>query len=98
MLREGARPEIVRDNLGHANTDVTQIVYSKSWWEERVDAVSQAVEAVTMPLEMPRKEEKRINLNGRRQCFLIWGAAAQTSSIEWFVGRTPVSLAYSLLA
>ncbi len=41
-LREGVRPEIVRDNLGHANIDVTQIVYGKSWWEERVDAVTQA--------------------------------------------------------
>ena len=28
--REGARPEIVRDNMGHANIDVTQIVYGKS--------------------------------------------------------------------
>ncbi len=34
MLREGARPEIVRDNMGHANIDVTQNVYGKSWWEE----------------------------------------------------------------
>ena len=34
MLREDARPEIVRDNMGHANIDVTQIVYGKSWWEE----------------------------------------------------------------
>jgi hypothetical protein len=39
-MREGARPEIVRDNMGHANIDVTRIVYGKSWWEERVDAVS----------------------------------------------------------
>ena len=31
MLREGARPEIVRDNMGHANIDVTRNVYSKSW-------------------------------------------------------------------
>jgi integrase len=43
MLREGARPEIVRDILGHANIDVTQNVYGESWWEERVDAVTQAV-------------------------------------------------------
>jgi integrase len=43
MLRAGARPEIVRDILGHANIDVTQNVYSKSWWEERADAVTQAV-------------------------------------------------------
>jgi len=39
-LREGARQEIVRDNMGHANIDVTQIVYGKSWWEEQVDAVT----------------------------------------------------------
>ena len=45
MLREGARPEVVRDNMGHANIDVTQNVYGKSWWEERVDAVTRAVEA-----------------------------------------------------
>ena len=32
MLREGARPEVVRDNMGHANIDVTQNVYGKSWW------------------------------------------------------------------
>ena len=58
MLREGARPEIVRDNMGHANIDVTQNVYGKSWWEERVDVVTQAVEA-----KMPRKKRKRISLN-----------------------------------
>ena len=29
MLREGARPEVVRDNMGHANIDVTQTVYGK---------------------------------------------------------------------
>ena len=39
-LCEGARQEIVRDNMGHANIDVTQIVYGKSWWEEQVDAVT----------------------------------------------------------
>ena len=37
-LREGARPDEVRDILGHANIDVTQNVYDKSWREERVDA------------------------------------------------------------
>jgi hypothetical protein len=50
MLREGARPEVGRDNIGHANIDVTQNVYGKSWWGaggEPVDAVTQAVEAVT---------------------------------------------------
>jgi integrase len=59
MLREGARPEIVRDNMGHANIDVTQNVYGKSWWEERVDAVTQAVEAATNAAQNAEKEEKK---------------------------------------
>jgi len=59
MLREGARPEVVRDNMGHANIDVTQNVYDKSWWEERVDAVTQAVEAVTNAAQNAEKEEKK---------------------------------------
>ena len=59
MLREGARPEIVRDNMGHANIDVTQSVYGKSWWEERVDAVTQAVEALTNAAQNAEKEEKK---------------------------------------
>jgi site-specific recombinase XerD len=33
-LREGARPQVVRDILGHANIDVTQNVYGKSWCYE----------------------------------------------------------------
>ena len=51
MLREGARPEVVRDNMGHANIDVTQNVYGKSWWEERVEAVTRAVDAVSAAKE-----------------------------------------------
>jgi len=53
--------------MGHANIDVTQNVYGKSWWEERVDAVTQAVEAVTNAAQNAEKEEKkkrkRISLN-----------------------------------
>jgi integrase len=59
MLREGARPEVVRDNMGHANIDVTQNVYGKSWWEERVDAVTRAVEAVTSAAQDAEKEAKK---------------------------------------
>jgi len=44
MGRAGARPEVMRDNMGHSDVDVTQNVYGKSWWEERVDAVSAAVD------------------------------------------------------
>ena len=57
MLREGARPEVVRDNMGHANIDVTQNVYGKSWWEERVDAVTRAVEAVSTAAQNKEKAE-----------------------------------------
>src|SRR6266849_10703724 len=46
MPREGARPEIVRDNMGSREMSRAQNVYGKSWWEERVDADTQAVEAV----------------------------------------------------
>ena len=59
MLREGARPEVVRDNMGHANIDVTQIVYGKSWWEERVDAVTRAVEAVSVAAQNSEKAEAK---------------------------------------
>ena len=59
MLREGARPEVVRDNLGHANIDVTQNVYGKSWWEERVDAVTQAVEAVINAAQKCRESREK---------------------------------------
>jgi hypothetical protein len=58
-LREGVRPEIVRDNMGHANIDVTQIVFGKSWWEERVDAVTQAVEAVTNAAQKCRERREK---------------------------------------
>jgi integrase len=59
MLREGARPEVVRDNMGHANIDVTQNVYGKSWWEERVDAVTRAVEAVSAAAQNAEKAEAK---------------------------------------
>ena len=52
MLREGARPEVVRDNMGHANIDVTQNAYGKSWWEERVDAVTRTVAVVVAKLRL----------------------------------------------
>jgi hypothetical protein len=62
MLREGARPEVVRDNMGHANIDVTQNVYGKSWWAERVDAVTRAVEAVATAAKTAEKEANCLSL------------------------------------
>ena len=46
MSSVGVRPEVTRDNMGHANIDVTQNVYNKTWWEERVEAVSMAAASV----------------------------------------------------
>jgi integrase len=46
MSSVGVRPEITRDNMGHATVDVTQNVYNKTWWEERAEAVSMAAASV----------------------------------------------------
>ena len=48
MRRFGARLEVARDNMGHAGSSgsITLDVYSKTWWRERVEAVSGIVEAV----------------------------------------------------
>jgi hypothetical protein len=48
MRRFGARLEVARDNIGHAGSSgsITLDVYSKTWWSERVEAVSRIVEAV----------------------------------------------------
>jgi len=58
MRRFGARLEVERDNMGHAgNTgSISLDVYSKTWWEERVEAVTRIVEAV---LTEPEEERKR---------------------------------------
>jgi integrase len=46
MSSIGVRPEVTRDNMGHANVDVTQNVYNRTWWEDRVEAVSMAAATV----------------------------------------------------
>ena len=48
MRRFGARLEVARDNMGHAGStgSITLDVYSKTWWNERVEAVTRVVEAV----------------------------------------------------
>jgi hypothetical protein len=58
MRRYGARLEVARDNMGHAGStgSITLDVYSKTWWNERVEAVSRVVEAV---FAEPDEEEKK---------------------------------------
>ena len=58
MRRVGGRLEVARDNMGHAGStgSITLDVYSKTWWDERVDAVTAVVEAVfTEPEEKEKK-------------------------------------------
>ncbi|HZD31493.1 MAG TPA: hypothetical protein VE779_07510, partial [Candidatus Angelobacter sp.] len=43
MRRTGARAEITRDNMGHSEIPTTLEIYSKTWWDERADAVSAVV-------------------------------------------------------
>jgi len=50
-------PEVVRDNMGHANIDVTQNVYGKSWWEERVEAVTRAVDAISVASQNSEEDQ-----------------------------------------
>ena len=59
MRRFGARLEVARDNMGHSGStgSITLDVYSKTWWNERVEAVSRVVEAV---FAEPDEEEKKI--------------------------------------
>ncbi len=51
MRRLGGRLEVARDNMDYSDStgSVTLDVYSKSWWDEHVDAVTRAVERVTEP-------------------------------------------------
>lgn len=61
MRRFGARLEVARDNMGHAGSSgsITLDVYSKTWWNERVEAVSRIVEAV---FSEPDEEEVLTNV------------------------------------
>jgi integrase len=46
MRRAGARAEIARDNMGHSETSMVLDGYSRTWWDERVNAVSRVVAEV----------------------------------------------------
>jgi len=58
MRRMGGRQEVARDNMGHAGSSgsITLDVYSKTWWDERVDAVTRVVEAVFTEPEKKKDE------------------------------------------
>jgi integrase len=76
MRRFGARLEVARDNMGHAGSSgsITLDVYSKTWWNERVEAVTRIVEAV---FAEPDEEEKQ------RVVTLLKGIADSGIAKEW---------------
>ena len=66
MSSVGVRPEVTRDNMGHANIDVTQNVYNKTWWEERAATVSLAAASVWkefQPAASLNESSARVNVN-----------------------------------
>jgi hypothetical protein len=65
MRRFGGRLEVARDNMGHAgNTgSITLDVYSKTWWDERVEAVTRVVEAVFTEPEADTKKAGTVSLS-----------------------------------
>jgi integrase len=64
MRREGVRLEVVRDNMGHSEIATTANVYSKSWLDERADAVNRVVDAV-MSAEKDEKQNSTENASER---------------------------------
>jgi hypothetical protein len=62
MRRTGARPEVARDNMGHSETSMTLNGYSRSWWDERISAVANAVAVVVAaPAARPERTETQEN-------------------------------------
>jgi len=67
MRRFGARLEVARDNMGHSGSSgsITLDVYSKTWWDERVDAVTRVVEAV---FAEPKQKEEQLVASPKKNC------------------------------
>ena len=63
MSSVGVRPEVTRDNMGHATIDVTQNVYNKTSWEERVEAVSLAAASVWREFMLAPARGAEVNVN-----------------------------------
>jgi integrase len=62
MSSAGVRPGVTRDNMGHSTVDVMQNVYNRTWWEERVEAVSLAAASVWREFT-PGRQPCAVNVN-----------------------------------
>jgi integrase len=68
MRRAGARPEIARDNMGHSECETTVEIYSKTWWDERVTAVSGVVDLVMKSDEVEKQQTEE---EPRQMLFIV---------------------------
>ncbi|WP_109488934.1 tyrosine-type recombinase/integrase [Occallatibacter savannae] len=66
MRRTGARPEVARDNMGHSEIPMTLEGYSRTWWDERMSAVSAVVDMVMNP---NNNEHQQKEMKERRMLF-----------------------------
>jgi hypothetical protein len=46
-MRIVASPEVTRDNMGHSTVDVTQNIYTGTWWEQRKAAVERISDLIS---------------------------------------------------
>ena len=88
MRRFGARLEVARDNMGHAGGtgSMTLDAYSKTWWNERVEAVTRIVEAVfAEPDERKNKEiaSSQAGRRHRRNCQRVGTLLGTSSCLAW---------------
>ena len=67
MRRTGARAEAARDNMGHSQLGMTLDGYSRTWWDERANAVSRAVAEVFAAPAAPPPAVTEINENAGSQ-------------------------------
>ena len=81
MRRFGARLEVARDNMGHAGStgSITLDVYSKTWWVERVDAVTRVVDAV-LAAQPEETESSSAPVQARE---VEAGMKNSTPAVEW---------------
>ena len=63
MRREGVRLEVVRDNMGHSEIATTANIYSKSWLDERADAVTRVDAVMSAEEEMKENSTEKASTN-----------------------------------
>jgi hypothetical protein len=80
LMRRMGSLEVARDNMGHAGGtgSITLDVYSKSWWDERVETVTRVVEAV-----MTEPEDADANSNSEARKLHREGANADLWEPFW---------------